>query len=127
VVKRFLAVFFPSAESMVTTRISTVKLKGEEYKFQTNGKVLVKPGWLAVYGKEAQEDDANLVAVQPGEVVRTEHVAVNGLKTKPPARYTEATLLSAMEGAGKLIDDDELREAVAEGPGTPAAGPGDQA
>ncbi len=121
VVKRFLAVFYPSAESMVTTRISTVKVGGKEHQFQTNGKVLVKPGWLAVYGKEAQEDDANLVAVQPGEVVRTEGVDVNALKTKPPARYTEATLLSAMEGAGKLIDDDEFREAMADkGLGTPA-------
>jgi len=121
VVKRFLAVFYPSAESMVTTRISTVTVGGKEHRFQTNGKVLVKPGWLAVYGKEAQEDDANLVAVQPGEVVRTESVDANGLKTKPPARYTEATLLSAMEGAGKLIDDEEFREAMAEkGLGTPA-------
>jgi DNA topoisomerase-3 len=106
---------------MVTTRISTVQVDAQEHKFQTNGKVLVKPGWLAVYGKEAQEDDANLVAVAPGELVRTESVDVVALKTKPPARYTEATLLSAMEGAGKLIDDDELREAMAEkGLGTPA-------
>src|SRR5580765_2436658 len=121
VVKRFLAVFFPPAEFMVTTRISTVKAGDKEHKFQTNGKVMVKPGWLAVYGREAQEDDANLVAVAPGEIVRTEDVAVNALKTKPPARYTEATLLSAMEGAGKLIDDDELREAMQEkGLGTPA-------
>jgi DNA topoisomerase-3 len=83
--------------------------------------VLVNPGWLAVYGKEAQDDDANLVPVAPGEVVRTESVDVKALQTKPPARYTEATLLSAMEGAGKLIDDDELREAMAEkGLGTPA-------
>jgi DNA topoisomerase-3 len=121
VVKRFMAVFFPPAEFMVTTRISTVAVDAKEYKFQTNGKVMVKPGWLAVYGREAQEDDANLVAVAPGEIVRTEDVAVNALKTKPPARYTEATLLSAMEGAGKLIDDDELREAMQEkGLGTPA-------
>ncbi|MBP5989416.1 MAG: DNA topoisomerase III [Piscinibacter sp.] len=121
VVKRFLAVFYPSAEFLVTTRISTVRNAGKEFAFQTNGKVLVKPGWLAVYGREAQEDDATLVPVKPGEVVRTESVAVNALKTKPPARYTEATLLSAMEGAGKLIDDDELREAMAEkGLGTPA-------
>ncbi|MES2992292.1 MAG: DNA topoisomerase III [Pseudomonadota bacterium] len=121
VVKRFMAVFFPPAEFMVTTRISTVKVQDKEHKFQTNGKVMVKPGWLAVYGREAQEDDANLVAVAPGEIVRTEDVAVNALKTKPPARYTEATLLSAMEGAGKLIDDDELREAMSEkGLGTPA-------
>jgi DNA topoisomerase-3 len=98
-----------------------VKAGDAEHKFQTNGKVMVKPGWLAVYGREAQEDDANLVPVAPGEIVRTEDVVVNALKTKPPARYTEATLLSAMEGAGKLIDDDELREAMQEkGLGTPA-------
>jgi DNA topoisomerase III len=114
-------VFYPSAEFMVTTRVSTVKAAGTEHKFQTNGKVLVKPGWLAVYGKEVQEDDANLVPVAPGELVRTESVDVNALKTKPPARYSEATLLGAMEGAGKLIDDDELREAMQEkGLGTPA-------
>jgi DNA topoisomerase-3 len=121
VVKRFLAVFFPPAEFMVTTRISTVKAGAASHSFQTNGKVMVKPGWLAVYGREAQEDDANLVAVKAGEMVRTEAVDVNALRTKPPARYTEATLLSAMEGAGKLIDDDELREAMQEkGLGTPA-------
>ncbi|MCW5609921.1 MAG: DNA topoisomerase III [Rubrivivax sp.] len=121
VVKRFLAVFYPAAEYLVTTRISTVAAKGSEYRFQTNGKVLVEPGWLAVYGKEAQDEDANLVAVAPGERVRTESVDVLALKTRPPARYTEATLLSAMEGAGKLIDDEELREAMREkGLGTPA-------
>jgi DNA topoisomerase-3 len=121
VVKRFIAVFYPSAEFMVTTRISTVEAAGKAYKFQTNGKVLVKPGWLSVYGKEIQEDDANLVAVAPGELVRAESVDVAALKTKPPARYTEATLLSAMEGAGKLIEDEDLRDAMKEkGLGTPA-------
>jgi DNA topoisomerase III len=124
VVKRFIAVFYPPAEFMVTTRISTVTTEGaaaQAYQFQTNGKVLVKPGWLAVYGKEAQEDDANLVVVGPAEIAATEHVDVNALKTKPPARYTEATLLSAMEGAGKLIEDEELRSAMKEkGLGTPA-------
>ena len=114
VAKRFLAVFFPPAEFMVTTRFSVVEKAGAAYKFQTNGKVMVKPGWLAVYGKEAQEDDANLVAVAQGETARTESVDVKALKTKPPARYTEATLLSAMEGAGKLIDDEDLREAMQE-------------
>ena len=73
VVKRFLAVFYPAAEFMVTTRISKVAAAGTEHVFQTNGKVLVNPGWLAVYGKEAQDEDANLVAVAPGEMVRTEH------------------------------------------------------
>jgi DNA topoisomerase-3 len=121
VVKRFIAVFYPSAEFMVTTRTSTVKVGGAEHRFQTNGKVLVNPGWLAVYGKEAQDDDANLVAVEPGELVKTESVDVLAQKTRPPARYTEATLLSAMEGAGKLIDDEELRDAMKEkGLGTPA-------
>ncbi len=121
VVKRFLAVFYPPAEFLVTTRISTVAVAGKEHKFQTNGKVMVKPGWLAVYGRDTEDADSILVAVEPGEVVRTESVDVNALKTKPPARYTEATLLSAMEGAGKLIDDEEFREAMAEkGLGTPA-------
>ncbi len=125
VVKRFLAVFFPSAEFLETTRTSTVAVSvpgaGAQQHFQTKGKVLVNPGWLAVYGKEAQDDDSTLVAVAAGEVVRTESVDVAALKTKPPARYTEATLLSAMEGAGKLVDDDEFREAMAEkGLGTPA-------
>ncbi len=117
VVKRFLAVFYPSAEYLVTTRTTRV----EGHAFITNGKVLVNPGWLAVYGKEAQEADANLVPIQPGETVSNEDIAIVALRTKPPPRYTEATLLSAMEGAGKLIDDDELREAMADkGLGTPA-------
>ncbi|HEX5311773.1 DNA topoisomerase III [Aquabacterium sp.] len=123
VVKRFLAVFFPPAEFMVTTRITKVAVPGAEHCFQTNGKVLVKPGWMAVYGKEAQDDEsgANLVAVKPNEPVTADDIAVNALKTKPPARYTEATLLSAMEGAGKLIDDEELKAAMTEkGLGTPA-------
>jgi DNA topoisomerase-3 len=117
VVKRFIAVFYPPAEFMVTTRISSVA----GHSFQTNGKVLVAPGWLAVYGREVQEDDATLVPVAPGEKVRTEAVDVKALQTRPPPRYTEATLLSAMEGAGKLIEDEELREAMQEkGLGTPA-------
>src|SRR5690606_18564517 len=123
VVKRFIAVFYPSAEFMVTTRITKVPAAGKEHHFQTNGKVLVKPGWMAVYGKEASEDgdERTLVAVQPGESVLNEDVLVNALKTKPPARYSEATLLSAMEGAGKLIDDEELKAAMTEkGLGTPA-------
>ncbi len=121
VLKRFLAVFYPSAEFMVTTRISTVQAAGQAWRFQTNGKVLVNAGWLAVYGKEAQDEDANLVAVAAGENVRATEVDVAALKTRPPARYTEATLLSAMEGAGKLIEDEELRDAMKEkGLGTPA-------
>ena len=121
VVKRFIAVFYPPAEYLVTSRVSTVQVGSATHRFQTQGKVLVQPGWLAVYGREAQDEDANLVPVAAGEQVRAEHVEAKGLQTRPPARYTEATLLSAMEGAGKLIDDEELREAMAEkGLGTPA-------
>ena len=118
VVKRFLAVFYPAAEYLLTTRITRVV--GEPFK--TEGKVLVSAGWLAVYGKEAQgEDEPTLVKILPNEKVATQELRVVGSQTKPPARFTEATLLSAMEGAGKLIEDDELREAMREkGLGTPA-------
>jgi DNA topoisomerase-3 len=117
VVKRFIAVFFPPAEYLVTTRVTSVGA----HAFQTNGRVLVNPGWQAVYGKEAQDEDANLVPVLPDETVRNVEVDVAALKTKPPPRYSEATLLSAMEGAGKLIEDDELRAAMHDkGLGTPA-------
>ena len=126
VVRRFLSVFFPSAEFQVTTRVSTVEHSGKQYAFRSDGKVLVKPGWMAIYGKEAvteddEKDGKNLVPVKPGEQVQVESVEPKGLKTRPPARYSEATLLGAMEGAGKTIDDDELREAMQEkGLGTPA-------
>jgi DNA topoisomerase III len=124
VTRRFMAVFFPPAEFQVTTRYTEVS----GHQFKTEGKVMTNPGWLAIYGKEAATDSdkddntgGNLVPVAKGEKVHTDKVTANGLVTKPPARYTEATLLSAMEGAGKLIDDDELRDAMAgKGLGTPA-------
>ncbi len=124
VTRRFMAVFFPPAEFQVTTRYTEVS----GHQFKTEGKVMTNPGWLAIYGKEASTDSdkedstgGNLVPVAKGEKVHTDKVTANGLVTKPPARYTEATLLSAMEGAGKLIDDDELRDAMAgKGLGTPA-------
>ncbi len=117
VVKRFLAVFFPAAEYLVTTRITEVT----GHRFKTEGKVLVHPGWLQVYGKEAVDEDANLVPVAAGESPKADKVSAVPLVTKPPARYNEATLLSAMEGAGKLVEDDDLREAMAgRGLGTPA-------
>ncbi|NBV20050.1 DNA topoisomerase III [Janthinobacterium sp.] len=124
VTRRFMAVFFPPAEFQVTTRYTEVS----GHQFKTEGKVMTNPGWLAIYGKEASTDadkesngNGNLVPVAKGETVHTESVSANGLVTKPPARFTEATLLSAMEGAGKLIDDDELRDAMAgKGLGTPA-------
>ena len=124
VARRFMAVFFPSAEYQVTTRITSAA----GHNFKSEGKVLVKPGWLAIYGKEAEDEMAPgegsskvLVPVAAGEKVKTNGVDPKALKTRPPARYSEATLLSDMEGAGKLIEDDELREAMHEkGLGTPA-------
>lgn len=119
VTKRFLAIFYPAAEFLVTTRITRVV--GEPFK--SEGKVMVNAGWLAVYGKEAAESDdtPSLVPVKLGETVKAEKIEVEANVTKPPARYSEATLLGAMEGAGKLIDDEELREAMSDkGLGTPA-------
>jgi DNA topoisomerase-3 len=125
VARRFVAVFFPAAEFEVTTRITRV---GKD-AFQSNGKVLKMPGWLAVYGKKAAEETAEsgedaaklLVEAKDGDTANTLDVEVNELQTKPPPRYTEATLLSTMEGAGKLVEDEELAEAMSErGLGTPA-------
>ena len=118
VAKRFIAVFYPSAEFLVTTRITRVE--GEPFK--TEGKVLVKPGWLTVYGRDqAKQDDGHLVPVETGESVQADEVIVQAKATRPPARYSEATLLGAMEHAGKRVDDEELREAMRDkGLGTPA-------
>ncbi len=119
VTKRFLAIFYPSAEYNITTRITRI----EKEAFKTEGKVLVTPGWLAVYGKEAQgdEESPNLPPLEKNERIWARDVEVKGKATQPPPRFTEATLLTAMEGAGKLIDDEELREAMSErGLGTPA-------
>ena len=118
VVKRFLAVFFPAAEYLVTTRLT--RIEGEAFK--TEGRVMTQAGWLEVYGKEAETgESSSLVAIKNGEKVRAREMDVRAIQTKPPARFTEATLLSAMEGAGKLVEDEELREAMSEkGLGTPA-------
>jgi len=121
VTKRFLAIFYPAAEFLITTRIT--KVEGEPFK--TEGKVLVHAGWQAVYGKvepvQGQEEESVLVPVAPNETVLAQEVTVVTNQTRPPARYNESTLLSAMEGAGKLVEDEELRAAMsAKGLGTPA-------
>ncbi len=117
VVKRFLAVFYPSAEFLQTTRITRVE--GEAFK--SEGKVLMNAGWLAVYGREIDDDSTTMAAIKPREQVKAVEVKSVANQTKPPARFSEATLLSAMEGAGKMIDDEELRAAMKEkGLGTPA-------
>ena len=118
--RRFVAVFFPAAQFEVTTRITRV----EKYAFKSEGKILKEPGWLEVYGREAaanEEGGQSLVAISESEPAKVLDIEVTQNETKPPARFNEATLLSAMEGAGKLIEDEELREAMREkGLGTPA-------
>jgi DNA topoisomerase-3 len=117
VARRFIAVFFPQAEFELTTRITTV----ESEKFKTEGKIIVKPGWLEVYGRQIEGENQSLVPIASGETARVDAIEVKESETKPPARFNEATLLSAMEGAGKMVDDEELREAMREkGLGTPA-------
>ncbi len=118
VVRRFLAQFFPAAEYDVTTRITTVGA----HKFRTEGKVLAVAGWLEVAGKSLRAQKEELTPLKhQGEVADVADIALEALETRPPARYTEATLLTAMETAGKKIEDDELRDAMADkGLGTPA-------
>jgi DNA topoisomerase-3 len=126
IARRFVAAFYPAAEFDVTTRISTV---APGHDFKTEGKVLTAPGWLAVYGKSTVDDDAPgskalpALSADDGRPAQatTRDPILHAETTKPPPRYTEATLLSAMEGAGKLLDDEELAEAMKErGLGTPA-------
>jgi len=130
IARRFVAAFYPAAEFDVTTRISTVTApNGDRHDFKTEGKVLTNPGWLAVYGRTTVEDDSPNSKALPALTAedgnpaqaKTLDPVLHAEQTKPPPRYTEATLLSAMEGAGKLVDDEELAEAMKErGLGTPA-------
>ncbi len=147
VTRRFLAIFYPAAEYLETTRITRVE--GEP--FRTTGKVLVKAGWLEVHGRDnarkgdeptlaplraTAESADDAAATAPGGngranradqtgadavPVETTGVEVKQNQTRPPARFTEATLLGAMEGAGKLVTDEDLRAAMAgKGLGTSA-------
>jgi DNA topoisomerase III len=125
IAKRFLAVFHPPARYARTTVITVV----EEERFRTRGKVTLEAGWRAVYGvepdQERQSEDESeggeIPVLKEGQTVRCIAAEIEEKMTRPPPRYTEATLLSAMETAGKLIDDEELRDAMKEsGLGTPA-------
>jgi DNA topoisomerase III len=117
IVQRFLAVFFPPAEYRNTRRLSIVDVE----TFLTEGKILIYPGWKAVYGSSAGTARDELQALPDKAEVICEKVAQEKHQTKPPPRLTEATLLSAMEHSGKLIEDEELAEAMKErGLGTPA-------
>ena len=118
ITKRFIAAFYPPAQWDVTTRTSNLG----EYAFKTEGKVLVEPSWLSIYGKDNQPSDT-LPALIPDDQQKAKFTnsEIETDQTKPPPRYSEATLLSAMESAGKLVDDDEIAEALKDkGLGTPA-------
>jgi DNA topoisomerase-3 len=110
IVRRFMAAFHPAAEFDVTTRISVIE--GESFK--TTGSVMVKEGWLAVYGQDASSSkkESPLVAVKSGEAVKTVDVKAVTCQTKPPPRYNDGTLIKAMVNAGKDIDDKAMREAM---------------
>ncbi len=126
VARRFLAIFHPPARYARTEIVTLV----EDERFRTRGKVTLEAGWRGVYGvesdadaktKEEDPESAELPPLEKGQAVKVVAAESEPKETRPPARYNEATLLSAMETAGKLIDDEELREAMKEsGLGTPA-------
>ncbi|HBI15713.1 MAG TPA: DNA topoisomerase III [Desulfobulbaceae bacterium] len=116
-VQRFLAVFFPPAEYLNTRRLSVV----DEDTFLTEGKILLVPGWKAVYGSTSGTEADDLQALPEGKAVLCAEVRQEEQQTKAPPRFNEATLLTAMEQSGKLVEDEELAEAMKErGLGTPA-------
>ena len=135
VARRFLAVFHPDAvfeSTRVETTVSVSDERGEAgYVFRTRGRLMLGPGWRGVYDEVADEaprgdeDEAppeqRLPRLEQGERATIEALSSARKETKPPRRYSDASLLAAMETAGKLVDDDELREAMKDsGIGTPA-------
>lgn len=114
--QRFISVFFPPAKYLNTTRITSI----EEETFITEGKVLEDPGFKIVYGKDA-DTEQTLPPLGKSNEAKNIELQINQEVTKPAARYTESSLLSLMESAGKLVEDDDLREALKDrGLGTPA-------
>lgn len=117
ITRRFIAVFYPNCQISTTTVLGEVNKIG----FKVTGKQILNPGWRVVFDKQADrdednnesEDDKILPTFEKGE--RGPHIPSLSEKwTQPPKYYTEATLLRAMETAGKLVDDDELRDALKE-------------
>jgi DNA topoisomerase-3 len=121
-------VFHPDAVFEDTKIETTVQASGEAHLFKASGKVLIEPGWRAVYDQQSERDedetedaDQHLPRLTEGERVSAEEVTATRKETKPPRRYTDASLLGAMEGAGKELTEEVLREAMGDqGIGTPA-------
>ncbi|MDR2969482.1 MAG: DNA topoisomerase 3 [Tannerellaceae bacterium] len=117
VTRRFIAVFYPDCEISTTTVLGKV----DKVEFKVTGRQILKPGWRVVFGAEdkdaesepAEEDSAVLPAFAKGESGAHEPL-LKETWTQPPKLYTEATLLRAMETAGKLVDNEELRDALKE-------------
>lgn len=110
IAKRFIAAFYPDCEVSNTTVLGAVK----ETEFKANGKQILEPGWRVVYNKEVPDEDEKediqiLPAFEQGEKGKHEAYLAEG-KTSAPKAFTEATLLRAMETAGKQVEDEELRE-----------------
>ncbi len=118
VTQRFLAVFFPPAEFQNTKRYSRVRKE----TFLTEGKILLAAGWKAIYGTVGGEGQDKIIAPVPeNTAVTCRNIDRESQETKPPARFNEATLLSAMENSDKLVEDEDLADAMKErGLGTPA-------
>ncbi len=118
VVKRFIAVFFPAAHFLNTKRLSVVK----EETFLTEGKIMTDPGWKIIYGKRANDSRDTILAPLPErERITCSDIEKKDAETKPPPRFNEASLLSAMENSDRLVEDEELADAMKErGLGTPA-------
>lgn len=120
VVQRFLGVFMPNAEYEDTERLTVISTEDAKDHFYTHGRVLLTPGWRILYKSERKKKD-ELCRVASGEKVQANAVEAVQDATTPPAAYTEATLLTAMENAGKMVEDDELASAMQDrGLGTPA-------
>lgn len=118
VARRFIAAFYPDCEISTTTVLGKV----EKVEFKVTGKQILKPGWRVVFGADQKDTDADPNQQDEEKVLPDFVIGESGphqplLKetwTTPPKPYTEATLLRAMETAGKLVDNDELRDALKE-------------
>ena len=116
IARRFIAVFYPDCKFSTTTVLG----EADKIEFKVTGKQILDPGWRVIFAKDQQdeakentEEERTLPAFHKGESGPHEPM-LNEKWTQPPRPYTEATLLRAMETAGKLVDNDELRDAMKE-------------
>ena len=121
VVRRYISVFFDDQELLRTNVIT----RCDDMAFESKGLQVLKAGWTEVYEgiqkKTKSDDEQQIPDIKEGDVRKITSASVKSKKTKPPGRYTDATLLSAMEHAGKMIEDEELSQAMIDsGLGTPA-------